>query len=215
MNSGRAAQCLHWLQREFPLEARVASLPAHLLRVYHSILESWSKGVPPSIGIADAAVLRDLAGFDAILIEEVGISCYPFSACDTGIRVAVGQKSVNAMCAIDALAIPGIMAGVAQLEANCAVCGTRFACVVDQEGVIGSGGDHVAVAWGDKPAGSSCCGRSLCPQIRFQCVGCPAPTEGHLLDIADGAAVGIAFFSFQRRLLQTSGASGGVRRASP
>lgn len=206
MNSGRAAQCLHWLQREFPLEARVATLPVNLLRAYRKILESWSKGVPPSIRIADAAVLRELAGSDAILIEEAGISCYPFSACDTGIRVAVGQKSVNAMCAIDALAIPGIMAGIGQVEANCVACRTRLSWVVDKKGVIGSGGGHVAVAWGEKPAGSSCSGRSLCPQIRFQCVGCSAPTEGHLLDIVDGAAVGIAFFSFQRQLLQTSGA---------
>ena len=90
MGSERAPQALRRLRREFPLEARVASLPAHLLRAYRAILQSWTKGEPPGIGIEDAALLRALAGLDAILIEDDRISCYPFSARDTGIRIAVG-----------------------------------------------------------------------------------------------------------------------------
>lgn len=205
MGSERAPQALRRLRREFPLEARVASLPAHLLRAYRAILQSWTKGEPPGIGIEDAALLRALAGLDAILIEDDRISCYPFSARDTGIRIAVGQKSVNAMCAIDALAIPSIMVGVGEIEAACAACGTRLACTVGSESVVRSGDGHVVIAWGGMPAASSCCGKTLCPQIRFQCPGCPVSPGGNLLSLVDGAAVGTAFFAFQRQLLQTFG----------
>jgi hypothetical protein len=206
MGSERAPQALRRLRQEFPLEARVVSLPAHLLRAYRTILQSWTKGEPPGIGIEDAALLRALAGLDAILIEDDRISCYPFSARDTGIRIAVGQKSVNAMCAIDALAIPSVMLEIGEIWADCVACRTRLTCVVDSEGRVRSGSDSMTVAWADRSAGGSCCGTSLCPQIRFQCSGCSVPTRGNLLSIADGAAVGTAFFSFQRQLLQTFGA---------
>ena len=201
MDSERAAEALHWLRQEFPLESRVASLPANLLRVYRAILASWKTGESPCIEIADAEVLQELSGLDAILIEGDRISCYPFSARDTGIRVAVGQKSVNAMCAIDALAIPGIMLEIGEIEADCAVCGTRLAFVVDSEGKVRTGSCRVTVAWAGTLVGSSCCGKSLCPQIRFQCSGCSVSTEGSLLSVADSAAVASAFFSFQRNLL--------------
>ena len=203
MGSERAPQALRRLRREFPLEARVASLPANLLRAYGTILQSWAKGEPPGIGIENAALVRELAGLDAILIEDDFASCYPFSVRDTGIRVTVAQKSVNAMCAIDALAIPSILVGVGEIEAACAACGTRHACTVGPDGVVRSGDGQVVIAWSGRLAGSSCCGRSLCPQIRFQCPGCSVPTGGSQLSIVDGAAVGTAFFAFQRRLLQT------------
>ena len=63
----RAAQGLRRLRQEFPPEARAASLPARLLRVSCTILQSRPKGEPTSIGIEDAALLREVAGLVALL----------------------------------------------------------------------------------------------------------------------------------------------------
>ena len=98
---------------------RAARLDPGLRQVHQAILRHFARtGAAPQLGdIASAAAragvelldaLRQLAADDLIAVDDADrlIAAYPFSPTPTAHTVSLGEVTVFAMCAIDALGIP-------------------------------------------------------------------------------------------------------------
>lgn len=199
-------RALQTLRGEFPLQARIEDAPPAQREAYARILDRWIReAAPPGTGIAPLAQLEALSAMDAIVNDGQGIGCYPFSARKTGINVHFSGKRVQAMCAIDALAIPRMVGQASRITARCAVCRCRLACAVAASGSIeqeNHNPDAARVVWGlDAGGGGQACCHSLCVGIRFICRHCTAPAGALILSLPQASAVGNAFFAFQVRLL--------------
>ena len=95
------------LRHEFPLQARIEAVDPASRTAYAMVLQAWlENGAAPKPHIIPLFSLNKLLELDALVTTESGLGCYPFSAEKTGISVEYGTHRVNAMCAIDALAIP-------------------------------------------------------------------------------------------------------------
>jgi hypothetical protein len=69
----------------------------------------------------------------------------PFSAVPTAFPVTMGGKTWSANCIWDALGIPAMLGGDAQIPASCACCNQQLPVEVQAGRVIGEGVIHVAV----------------------------------------------------------------------
>jgi len=148
-------------------------------------------------------VLDELARLDAIVPEKYGLGCYPFSARDTGILVTLPAGAVNAMCAIDALAVARVAGVAVQVHAACETCGTPVSCRVQENGGLDHDqADRARVFWQGACATEGSCSQGLCRNIRFLCAACAAPGAGDVYTLPQAAAIGNAFFGFQQALLR-------------
>jgi len=141
---------------------------------------------------------------DAIAIGEQGIGCYPFSARQTEIHVHFAGKSVHAMCAIDALAIPRMVRQAARITARCVVCRCHLACSLAANGSVEKehqNPEAARVVWESGAGEGQACCNSLCVNINFVCRHCTTSPGALIFSLPQAAAMGNAFFSFQRRLL--------------
>ena len=190
------------LRMAFPLEQRVHSAAPAARAAYTELLRHWLRALPPLGAAIDDDLLAQLAHLDAVVPEEHAIGCYPFSSVDTGIRVTLPAGTVNAMCAIDALAIARLAHAHTQIDAWCASCGAAIKCRVEKNGGLDHDQVEVArVAWRQATATETSCSRGLCRQIRFLCRACPEPADSQYFTLPQAAAIGNAFFRFQSALL--------------
>lgn len=190
------------LRAAFPLEARVLGAPAALRADYAEVLAHWLTAAIPPAGLIAPDALAALTALDAVVPHERGLGCYPFSARDTGIRVALPQGTVPAMCAVDALAVARLARAPVSIAADCAVCGTPLACRIEANGGL----DHdqagaARVVWKHHCATSGSCSENLCRSLLFLCPACAAPAGGSVYTLPQAAAIGNAFFAFQAALL--------------
>ena len=146
--------------------------------------------------VAPAAALETLAGMDAIVIDDEGVGCYPFSARAMGIRVDFAGRSVHAMCAVDALAIPHLVRHLGRVAARCVICHCHLACEITGHGELAQGAAQgLRVFWRRAAAGHGPCCCSLCSGIGFVCQHCTIGEEGLSLALPQALSVGNAFFS--------------------
>jgi len=190
------------LRATFPLEARLASAPETIRDAYARILAHWLRGEMPPTSCIDAVAMKTLQQLDAIVPGPQGIGCYPFSTRDTGISLALPGGTVSAMCAIDALAIARLAEQHVTLHAHCAACEAPLKISVESDGSLDhdqSGRAHVV--WRARAQSTGSCSENLCLDLQFVCTTCeiPGPLERYTLPMA--AAMGNAFFAFQRSLL--------------
>lgn len=103
---------------------RIAPVAGGLRALQQAVLRSFAAtGTPPSaellakaaapFGVTAPEVVAELARQDFLVLDEAGQICgaYPFSAVATPHRVRIGGRvEVHAMCAIDALGIPPMLA---------------------------------------------------------------------------------------------------------
>lgn len=198
----QVTEALNRLRTIFPLEARIAQASVAARACYRAVLQRWAEGATPQINPAQQAEIRELVGLDALVIGPEGIGCYPFSARDTGIRVEFDGRPVSAMCAVDALAMARVLDKTTRITAPCHVCGRTLSCAVEANGgLTHDQTEAMHVAW-QSHAGGSSCSSSLCRGIYFLCTTCPAPRDAARFTLPQATAIGNAFFSFQRRLLQ-------------
>lgn len=200
------ARALQRLGDEFPLQARIEGAHPPLQAAYAGILGHWIReAAPPTAGIAPQAVLDALAAMDAIVSDEHGIGCYPFSARKTEIRVHFSDQSVHAMCAIDALAIPRMVRHASRITARCVVCRCHLTCAVAANGSVekeNQNPEAARVVWEPGAGGGQACCNSLCAGINFACRHCTSSPGALTFSLPQAAAVGNAFFAFQRKLLE-------------
>lgn len=199
-------RALQKLGDEFPLQARIEGAQPTLQAAYAGILGHWVReAAPPAAAIAPQAVLDALSAMDAIVSDEQGIGCYPFSARKTEIRVHFSGQSVHAMCAIDALAIPRMVRHASRITARCTVCRCHLACAVAANGSVEKehqNPEAARVVWEPGAGGGQACCIRLCAGIGFVCRHCTASPGALTFSLPQAAAVGNAFFAFQRRLLE-------------
>ncbi|WP_051516481.1 MULTISPECIES: organomercurial lyase [Burkholderiales] len=191
---------------EFPLQARIEGAQPTLQAAYAGILGHWVReAAPPAAGIAPQAVLDALSAMDAIVSDEQGIGCYPFSARKTEIRVHFSGRNVHAMCAIDALAIPRMVRHASRITARCVVCRCHLACAVAANGSVekeNQNPEAARVVWEPGAGGGQACCIRLCAGIGFVCRHCTVSPDALTFSLPQAAAVGNAFFAFQRKLLE-------------
>lgn len=73
-----------------------------------------------------AAVLADLKRRDLVVLDEGGeaiTGAYPFTERDTEHRVTLGDVTLNAMCAIDALGVGPMYSRDTEINSSCRQCG--------------------------------------------------------------------------------------------
>ena len=190
------------LQAVFPLEERILHAEATVRATYAEVLRHWLRGVPPATATFDQGTLTALVKMDAVVADTHGIGCYPFSAYHTGIRVTLPGGTVNAMCAIDALAIARLARARAHIDAACLTCGTSIALHVEENGGLDHDQVELAqVVWQYVDDTHTSASHGLCRRILFLCRNCPAPQTGELFTLPQAAAIGNAFFRFQSTLL--------------
>ena len=195
-------EALARLRAQFPLEQRIHTASQPVRAAYAQVLAHWLRATPPSAPAFDADALAVLVKLDAVVPEEQGLGCYPFSTIDTGIHVSLPGGPVNAMCAIDALAIARLVRARARINAACAACGTTIVFHVEENG--GLDHDQVEMArviWQDAGTTHTSCSQGLCRHIRFLCNACPVPEASEHFSLPQAAAIGNAFFGFQSALL--------------
>jgi hypothetical protein len=198
----RVLEGLARLRSLFPLEERLQHAPPPVRAAYARLLGAWLQAQPPAATALDAGVLAALTALDAVVAEEHGLGCYPFSSIDTGIRVTLPTGTVNAMCAIDALAIARLARAQTHIEASCAACGSALAVTVGENGGLDHDQAETArTVWLQARGTHTSCSRGLCRQIRFLCRTCPEPHASECYTLPQAAAIGNAFFHFQSALL--------------
>lgn len=193
---------LQRLRTEFPLETRLQGAPPAARELYGKLLAGWLSATVPQAAACDREPLDSLQTLDAVVPGPEGIGCYPFSARDTGIRVQLPGGPVQAMCAIDALAIARLAAAVVTIQASCLIC--RAPLSIRQE--ANGGLDHdqteqARVVWSVAAGDHGSCSVGLCRRLRFLCKDCAPPADSQCYTLPQAAAIGNAFFAFQSALL--------------
>jgi hypothetical protein len=188
------------LRTLFPLEERLRHAASPVRAAYAVLLKAWLHAQPPAA--LEAGVLSALTALDAVVLEKHGLGCYPFSTIDTGIRVSLPGGTVNAMCAIDALAIARLAQARTHIDAACTTCNAGIAIEVEENGGLDHDQvDKARVVWHRASHTETSCSRGLCRQIRFLCCACPEPEASDCFTLPQAAAIGNAFFHFQSALL--------------
>jgi hypothetical protein len=195
-------EALARLRVAFPLEQRLRDAAPVVRATYAQVLAHWLRAMPPSTCALNTDALSALVQLDAVVEDEYGLGCYPFSTHNTGIRVTLPNGSVHAMCAIDALAIARLARVHTEIDANCASCGSTVAIHVEENGGL----DHeqaeaARVIWRHTGDAHTSASLGLCRQIRFLCNACPVPEVSEHFSLPQAAAIGNAFFGFQSALL--------------
>ena len=190
------------LRAAFPLEQRIRDATPAVRATYAQVLAHWLRAMPPSTCALNTDALNALVQMDAVVADEYGLGCYPFSTHDTGIRVTLPNGTVHAMCAIDALAIARLARVRTSIDAACASCGTAVAIQVEENGGL----DHeqaeaARVIWQHAGDAYTSASLGLCRHIRFLCNACPVPEASEHFTLPQAAAIGNAFFGFQTALL--------------
>lgn len=190
------------LRALFPVEARILAASAATRKVYAQVLAQWLQAPPPIASAFHAEAITQLLGFDAVVLEDQGLGCYPFSTDTNRPQVTMGNRVVHAMCAIDALAIARLARTRTGIAGQCRSCDAPIALVVEENGGLDHDQVELArVAWQQTQVLSSSCSQGLCRNIRFLCPTCQQPEASEVFSLPQAAAIANAFFRFQLPLL--------------
>lgn len=202
--TSQALKNLHRLRTAFPLQARIEAADIAIRDAYAVVLLAWLQGgIAPQSDIIPQSITDQLAALDVVVVTDSGLSCYPFSAINTGIDVEFGGHRVSAMCAIDALAIPFLARLPVIIRSSCRSCHTPLAIAMDALEIVTSVSPvDTCVEYRQLVNEHVSCCSGLCPGIGFLCASC-AETACSLedrLSLEDAVAVGRDFFAFQSKL---------------
>ncbi len=152
-----------------------------------------------------AASLQDLKARDLVVLDDTQrrlTGAYPFTERNTGHRVKLGDTSVNAMCAIDALGAGAMVGSDTRIESSCRHCTTPIRITTRRNGhAIGQVSPAETVAWtGIQYEGQAA--TSLCTVTAFFC--CDAHLDawradnrqdrGYRMSVDQGMQTGMAIF---------------------
>ena len=189
------------LRTALPLEARLLAAPESIRIKYAQILSYWLNATVPSVSLIDCALLDTLVQLDAVLLEEQGLGCYPFSSADNGMRVTWSAGMVHACSAMDALAIARRVRAKTNVDAACLVCGAAIACqVLENGGLDHDQVDAARVVW---LAGLAT--DAARRHIRFLCNSCAPPQASECFSLPQATAIANAYYGFQTTLLAHAG----------
>jgi mercuric reductase len=143
---------------------------------------------------------RDLAVLDGKRI----VGAYPFADRDTGHRVTLDGRVLNAMCAVDALGIGAMTDRDITIASRCRHCGAPIRIVSrDQGRALAQTEPQTAVMWQSVRYEGACAANSLCSTTAFFCSDDhlsawrreqAADEAGFRLSIEEGMEAGRALF---------------------
>lgn len=195
-------QAIQELREAFPLQQELEQADTLLRQTYMDVLAYWTeRGVPPDKNNLHSPSLAVLHSLDALVIEEYGIGCYPFSAHATDVHVRYADITVHGTCAIDAFVIPRLVGQPSRITGPCALCRAHIACSVAANGSVDGGyPDGLRVMWASE-ATTQIGRHNLCKKIAFVCTHCEIPREAISFTIPEAAVIGNSLFAFQKRWL--------------
>ena len=218
ITSATAAESLVAILEAFGVETRWSGLGDAEDRVRRAILEHYGKtGEAPSVAALTGAtgmgrhVLNALIGKlesrDMVVLDPGGTitGAYPFTERDTGHRVRLGDRLLNAMCAIDALGAGAMYHMDATIDSTCPACGGAIHVETKRNGAaLAAFSPSGAVVWSGIQYFDSCAAESLCTVIAFFCSDEHLVTwrdakhpggKGVRLSMDEGLQVGKAIFT--------------------
>jgi len=149
--------------------------------------------------LVDQLGTRDLVVLDGAHI----IGAYPFTDADTGHQVTWDGRSVNAMCAVDALGIGAMLGHETAIASYCRYCRARIRIETRDDGrQLALVEPDTAVVWLTARYEVYCAATSLCREIAFFCSDAHLEAwrsqsrseSGLQLTIAEALQVGRAIF---------------------
>jgi mercuric reductase len=125
-------------------------------------------------GLNETAIwpqLEELRRRDLVVLEGGRIvGAYPFSDRETGHRVTLGERVVNAMCAVDALGIGAMTDRDISIASQCRHCGAPIRVITQHHGrALASIEPTRAVMWQSVRYEGACAANSLCATTAFFC----------------------------------------------
>jgi mercury(II) reductase len=159
-------------------------------------------------GLSETAILPLLAELrrrDLVVLDnERIVGAYPFTDRDTGHRVTLDGRILNAMCAVDALGIGAMTDRDIAIASRCRHCGTPVRIgTADRGRALAQVEPRTAVMWLSVRYDGGCAASSLCAATAFFCSDDhlaawrreqAAHEPGFRLSIAEGLEAGRALF---------------------
>ena len=148
-----------------------------LLRLYAEL------GQAPAIdelarraGVSESAIrplLASLRARDLVVLDADGeriVGAYPWTDRATEHRVRLGEQTLNALCAIDALGAGDMYGCDVEISSRCRACGAPVSIVTGDRGRVAAEiGPATAVVWSGVRRTDGCAANSLCTVIAFFC----------------------------------------------
>jgi hypothetical protein len=194
------------LSRQLPLHGRQQALPAEYAAVHRAILRSLATGGRPPGRTAIAAMLSDgavdealarLGADDLIVLDAAGrevVGAYPMTTEDTPHHLEVSGVSVNAMCALDALAVAPMFDTSVRVASRCHVTAAPIRLRIEGPAIAAASPSseiHVGIAW-QNPCGHAA--HSMCREMVF------IADKAHALNWQAGDVEGKSLFTLAEAL---------------
>jgi hypothetical protein len=197
---------LERLNRRLPLAQRQSALPPAFAAAHRAILRSlFETGQTPDPQTLPEGALARLMADDLAVVSADGariLGAYPMTTERTPHRLVLPGRTVQAMCAVDALSVGAMYGGPVEIESKCRVTKEPVRVTMDGPRVLSASpqGVLVGVRW-DKESGVPAA-HSLCMEMVFlrdreaarQWSG--GDPESHtVLSLEEGAEFGARFFT--------------------
>ncbi len=219
VTSETVREALDSILEVFGVEERWSGLEDAEDRVRRAILDHYGQtGHAPSIAQLSKStgtapdeigdVLRKLKARDMVVLDQSGetiTGAYPFTERDTGHRVCLGDRVLNAMCAIDALGAGAMYDKDVTIDSTCPACGTAIHIETRDNGAaLATVSPSSAVVWSGIRYFNGCAASSLCTVLAFFCSdehleswrGANHPDlAGYRLSMDEGLQAGKAIFT--------------------
>ncbi|MDE5444841.1 bifunctional organomercurial lyase/mercury(II) reductase MerBA [Bradyrhizobium sp. CSA207] len=150
-------------------------------------------------------LLEELRRRDLVVLDnERIVGAYPFADRDTGHRVTLDGRILNAMCAVDALGVGAMTDRDIAIASRCRHCGAPIRINTRDRGrTLAQIEPATAVMWQSVRYQGACAANSLCATTAFFCSDdhlsawrreCAADEPGFRLSIEEGLEAGRALF---------------------
>ncbi len=170
----QAEHALHRWQGYGPAEDRVRTSLLRLYTEHGHAPAAADLAAYAGLGEPEIRVLllrleeRDLVVLDAQ--NEIIVGAYPFTDRDTGHRVTLDGRILNAMCAIDALGVGDMCGRDIEINSHCPVCGGPISITTRDHGrALGNVQPQATVVWLGLRYEGGCAASSLCTVTAFFC----------------------------------------------
>ncbi len=132
-------------------------------------------------GLSETAIqplLEELRRRDLVVLDnERIVGAYPFTDRDTGYRVTLDGRVLNAMCAVDALGVGAMIDRDVGIASSCRHCGAAIRITTQDQGrALADIEPGTAVMWQSVRYEGACAANSLCATTAFFC------SDDHLSD---------------------------------
>jgi mercuric reductase len=199
----------HVLKRWSGYEAARDRVRVALLQLYAEHGRAPTRGaLAKRAGLSETAVrplLNELRRRDLVVLDgDKIVGAYPFTDWDKGHRVTLDGRTLNAMCAVDALGVGAMTGRDIAVASRCRHCGTPVRIATQDRGrALADLVPVAAVAWLSVRYEGGCAAKSLCTATSFFCSDDhlaawrreqPADKPGFRLSIAEALEAGRAIF---------------------